>query len=452
VNVSDLPEIAARLTGRAGDGEEIEVIVGRSTATSVRVHDGEVESFSVAESHGVGVRLVADRREGFAHAGSFDPAIIDSLVVEARDNAAHAEIDERVGLAEPDGHEMAELDRVDPGVAALSADAKMDMALRLEERILAADPRVRGVRTSVYEDVRSERFITNSLGLSARSAATRTSLASNAMIDDTDGGTRTGAATEAARGPSGVDPDRVARLAVERGLRLLGARPPRTGRVTVVLEPRFASVLAGIVGGMLSGERVFKGRTPFADRLGQPIAASVVDLTDDPTDGEGLGAAPFDGEALATRAVPLISGGVLSAHLHDSRSARGLGATSTGSALRGVRSTPSPGHRALKLAPGSGDLESLIAGVDDGLWVQSFQGIHSGVNAVSGDLSVGVEGVRIRGGRLSEPVREATLAGAIPRLLFDVTAVGADPEWLPSGNLMPSIVVEGLTLAGTGPT
>jgi PmbA protein len=344
------------------------------------------------------------------------------------------------------------LDLFDAEVEAMPVDRKIDMALCLEAAVRSADPRVRGVRASIYEDVRSERFIASTRGVRAQTTSTRAALSSNALIDDPDGGTRTGSAIEAARGPSGLDPDRVARLAVDRGLRLLGARPPETARLTVVLEPRFVSIVFAMIAGMLSGESAFKGRTPFADRMGESIASPLVDMADDPTDVDSLGAAPFDGEGLASRPVSLITDGVLAGFLHDTRSARGLGVASTGSARRGARSTPSPGHRALRLAPGSGDLESLLAAVDDGLLVQSFQGLHSGVNAVSGDLSVGVEGVRVRDGELAEPFREGTLAGAIPRLMLDVVAVGADLERLPSGNRVPSMVIEGLTLSGTGPT
>ncbi len=115
-----------------------------------------------------------------------------------------------------------------------------------------------------------------------------------------------------------------------------------------------------------------------------------------------------------------------------------------------MRGGPSPGHRALHVEPGGGDLASLVAGIDDGLLVASLQGLHSGVNPVSGDFSVGVEGVLIRDGALAEPIREATLAGAIPRMLLDVVAVGADLEAQPGGALVPTLVVEGLTLGGGG--
>jgi PmbA protein len=102
----------------------------------------------------------------------------------------------------------------------------------------------------------------------------------------------------------------------------------------------------------------------------------------------------------------------------------------------------------LSVGPGEGDLDAFIASVDDGLLIASLQGLHSGVNAVSGDFSVGVEGVVIRNGELAEPIREGTLAGAIPRMLLDVARVGADLERQPGGTLVPSLVLDGLTLGG----
>ena len=81
----DLTELARDLIGSASTDEAVEVCVGRSVETTVRVHGGEVESLTVAESHGVGVRVVIGGREGHAHAGSFDPDVVRTLVAEARD-------------------------------------------------------------------------------------------------------------------------------------------------------------------------------------------------------------------------------------------------------------------------------------------------------------------------------------------------------------------------------
>ncbi|MEZ5166927.1 MAG: metallopeptidase TldD-related protein [Acidimicrobiales bacterium] len=240
----------------------------------------------------------------------------------------------------------------------------------------------------------------------------------------------------------------VADLAVARGVQLLGASRPRTGHPLVVLESRFAATVLGLVAGMLAGDRVVKGRTPFRDRVGDAVAAEVLTLYDDPTDAASLGSSSVDGEGLACRRVPLVDAGVLSGHLHDARSGRGMGVASTASAVRSVRSAPAPGHRALHGDPGDRPFAELVSEIDHGLLVASLQGLHSGVNAVSGDFSVGVEGVMIRGGEPAEPIREATLAGAIPRMLLDIAGIGAELERLPGGAVVPGIVVQGLTLGG----
>ena len=449
--MTDTPEsrrLARRIVAQAQSGEQVEVCAGSAVRTEVRVHGGAVESLTVAESRGVGVRVVRDGREGLAHAGTFAPDVIDELLAEARDNLEFAEPDDRVGLAEPDGVPAVDIDPWDHRVETTPVDDKVALALELEAATRAVDARVRGVRTSIYADTRAESAIVSTSGIDGWDRGASASVSTSALIDDPAGSTRTGGAVDAAAAPQDLDIEMVARAAVQRGVQLIGAGPPSTGRPTVVLEPRFAATVLGIVAGMLSGERVVKGRSPFGDRVGEAVAMTGLTLFDDPIDPESLSASAFDGEGLACRRVPLITDGVLDGFLHDSRSARGLGVASTGSALRSVRGMPSPGHRSLRVAPGHGDLASFIAGIDDGLLIASLQGLHSGVNPVSGDLSVGVEGVMIRNGELAEPICEGTLAGAIPRLLHDIVAVGADLERQPGGTFVSSLMIEGLTLGG----
>jgi len=117
--------------------------------------------------------------------------------------------------------------------------------------------------------------------------------------------------------------------------------------------------------------------------------------------------------------------------------------------VRGARSTPVPGVQALAVEPGPSSLEELLARHDGALLVQSMTGLHSGVNSVSGDFSVGVEGMLVRGGEPAEPVREVTVASTLQRLLLDVVDVGADLEWLPSGAGVPSIVIGEVALSGS---
>ena len=443
----DLEGLAASVAARARSGEQVEAFVSRSRTTSVRVSGGDVESLSSATSAGIGVRVVVEGRQGFASAGGLDADVVDEVLAEARDNAEFAAPDEANGLAEPDGVAPAALDLVLPGVDATSTEAKVELALALERAVRAGDPRIRGVRVAAYGDRAGEAALVTSTGLTAFDAATTCSLSVSALAGE-GAGTQTGYAVDAQRSPDRLDVDDVASRAVERATRMLGARQPATRRVAVVLEPSVVASLLGVLGGVLTGDAVLKGRSPFADRVGEEVAAGLT-LVDDPTDAGSLGAGAYDGEGLACRRTTLVEDGVLRGFLHDSWSARRAGTASTASAVRGYASTPTPGPVALALRPGALPFDELLAVVGEGVLVQEVSGLHSGVNPVSGDVSVGAEGLVIRGGAVAEPFREATIASTLQRLLLDVIAVGADFEWRPGGTGAPSVAVGDIALGGS---
>ena len=102
----------------------------------------------------------------------------------------------------------------------------------------------------------------------------------------------------------------------------------------------------------------------------------------------------------------------------------------------------------MSLLPGSATQAELVTAVGDGLLVQSVQGLHSGVNPVSGDFSTGAEGLRIAGGEVGAPHREFTIASTLQRILHDVVAVGGDVEWLPMSAAGVSLVVNDVTVSG----
>ena len=444
----ELAELVAGVAAAAGPGEQIEAFASRSRSTTIRVHGGEVESLSVAEPAGIGIRVVTGGRQGFAWAGSLDAAVVSATLADARDNARFAEPDPDAGLAEPDGLEGVTLPGDPHDLATLSLDDKVAIALELERATVGRDPRVGSVRTALYGDVAVSVAVASSTGVLATDADVEAYLSVTALASDATGTTAAGAVA-ASRNPLDLDVGRVADDAVLRATRLLGARPIPSTRLAVVFEPRLAATLLGLVAGTLNGESLVKGRSLFAGREGEQIASPLLSLVDDPTDVRSLGASGYDGEGLATRRTPLVVDGVLQGFLHNTWTARRRGTVSTASAVRGYRSTPGVGASALAMAPGDRPAADLIAGIDHGIVVQSLTGLHSGVNAVSGDVSVGAEGMVIRNGVLAEPVREVTLASTLQRMLLGIEAVGDDLEWQPGGTASCTIVVGDVSLGGT---
>lgn len=427
----ELQAIADSVVERARPGEQVEAVASWSRDTETRAHDGSVEHFVSAESAGIGIRVVADGRQGLAWATVLDDESIARSLEDARDNARFSSPDPDAGLAEPDGVHPVSLNLADPSLVEVDPERKIDLVLELDRLVRDGDPRIRAVESADYADSVAAGAIATTTGLRHASSETSAYLGVYSIAGD-DVDTSTGFGFSVGRGLADLEPAPAATDAVERAVRLLGASKAASQRLTIVLDPYVCSQMVGLIAEMLCGDAVLRGRSPFAQRRGESVASPMVTLRDDATDPRALTSAEVDGEGLACRPVPLIDNGVLTGFLHNAYTARAMGESSTGSAQRsGYRGAPGVGPHVASLAAGSGTHEDILATVGDGVVVYELSGLHSGVNPVSGDLSVGIEGRMLRGGELAEPVREVTIASTLQRMLVDVVALGGDTTYFP---------------------
>jgi PmbA protein len=447
-DTSELLEIADRVVAQARPGEQVEAFVSRGGDTEVRVYEGEVEHFVAAQAEGIGIRVISEGRTGFAYAGTLQESAIAEVLAEARDNVQFGTVDEWAGLAEPDGVPQTEQELWNDELAEYGTEGKIDLAKRLEQLTLAVDGRVR-VDESNYADAFGEAAVATTTGIRQYGRENGCYVSISTLADDGDE-TQTGFGFSVGRLPAALDLDRAAKEASDRATRLLGAVKPASARTTVVLDPFVTAQLLGIVSSTLNGEAVVKGRSLFRDRLGDEVAPSFVSLIDDPTNPLAYTATDVDGEGLAARRNALIEDGVLERFTHNSYSARRAGTVSTGNAVRGGFSgTPGVGALALSLAPGTRSQQELIAGLDEGVLIQSVKGIHSGVNPISGDFSTGAAGLMIRNGQVAEPIREFTIASTLQRMLLDIVEIGGDVDWLPMRAAGVSLVIRDVTMSGS---
>jgi PmbA protein len=445
--MTELLDIALRVADQAGPGEQVEAFVAREQEANVRVYEGEVEHLTSAQAEGIGVRVVKDGRVGFAYAGTLDDDSIAEVLAEARDNVAFGTPDQWAGLATPDGVAPADVDLWREALASYPTDSKVARALELERTTLALDPRLR-VEDANYADVLAESAVATSTGIAQSGRATGCYVSVSTMADDGNE-TQTGFGFSVGRAPEDIDIAKAAADGADRAVRMLGATKPPSRKLTVVLDPFVTAQFLGVLSATLNGESVLKGRSLFANRVGEQVAAPLVTLVDDATNPLAFSASPLDGEGLATRPTVLIDGGVLQGFVHSSYSGRRSGTASTGNATRGgFKSTPGCGCLALSLTPGTRPQVDLVADIDDGVLIQMVQGLHSGVNPVSGDFSTGASGLLISGGALGAPVREFTIGSTIQRMLQDVVEIGGDVEWLPMSAAGVSLVIRDVTMSG----
>jgi PmbA protein len=450
-NPAELLDIARGVAASAGAGEQVEAYVVRSCETEVEVFGGEVESLTTAVGEGIGIRVVVDHRQGYAWAGSLEPSVIKETLQDARDNAAFGEPDEWYALASPadaNGVTPATLDVWREELASVPTDDKVRIALELERATKGFDPRIRNVESAGYGDALSESALANSLGVESQQRRTMASASAGAIADDGTGA-QTAYGFVAGRTVADLDLDSVPRDAATRAVRLLGAQPITGRRIPVILDPLVTRSVLGVLSSGFNGESVLKGRSLFVGREGETIAATRVNVLDDATDPRALGAASYDSEGVPTRPIALIRNGVLQGFLQNVYTGRRSGAGTTGSASRGYTSTPGVGVRALRLEPGEHSPEQIMASVPEALYVQSVSGLHSGTNPISGDFSVGAEGLMVRNGEFAEPVREVTIASTLQRMLLDIADIGADLTFLPGAVAGMTVLLSDMTISGS---
>jgi PmbA protein len=437
--MSELEQAAGRAVEAAisAGADEADAWCEESAEREIRVYDGEVESLTDASSRGIGVRVFRGGRLGYAFGTDLSGDAVAALAREAGEAAAVADPDEYAGLpdepgaADVDGLRSPELDR-------WSTERKVELALAVE-RAARAHPDVSQVEQVVYADSDARAALASSRGFEGAFEATSAWSYASAFAGE-GAELMTGLGLGLGRDPAALDPEAIGREAAERAASLKGARQPESRHCPVVLDAFVAASFVGFIGGMLSADAVQRGRSLFADREGDEIAAHALRVADDGTLPDGLVSAPFDGEGSPRRRIALVEDGRLQTFLFDSRTARKAGRETTGSAARGsYRTPPSVGASNLVMEPGDGSLDQLVASAGDGLYVTDVAGLHSGVNPISGTFSVGATGRLIEGGELGMPVREITIASDLVSMLKAVQAVGSEPRWVPFGGSVQAV-------------
>ncbi|MGH2710106.1 MAG: TldD/PmbA family protein [Actinomycetota bacterium] len=446
----DLPELCRAALAGARDGEEVEAYAGSSRKTEVRARRGEVDALSASESRGVGVRVVVGGRLGYAWAADPTEAEAGELLASARAGAEHATSDEANGL--PPAAEAQDVPGLyRPSVAQLASDAKVSLALDLERAAVSARDEVKKVEDVVYADAVSRVAIVSTEGVDASYERTDCWCIVSALAER-DGENQSGFSFRVAREPDELEWREAATEAAERGARLLGGRKPKTERLPVVLDPWAAASFLGVLASGLSAEEVQKGRSLLAGMVGEQVASGAVSLIDDGRLDDGPASAPFDDEGVPTGRLPVIERGVLRGFLHNTRTARREGASSTGNASRpSYHGVPGVSPSNLFVEPGIAGRDAILEQAGRAVYVQEVSGVHSGANPISGEFSVGATGLLVDGGELRDPLREMTIASTIPEVLHAIVAAGSDLRFFPGGGAIgtPTLLVGEMTVAGT---
>ena len=182
---------------------------------------------------------------------------------------------------------------------------------------------------------------------------------------------------------------------------------------------------------------------------GEIIASPIVTIIDDPLMNDGLASAPFDDEGVATFTKALVSEGKLVTLLHNLKTANKQGVKTTGNGFKSsYASSIGVSESNLYLQEGKMTFDQLMSEIGEGVIITDLAGLHSGANVVSGDFSLAAKGFYVENGKKTFPVEQITVAGNYFDLLKNIVVIGNDLKFPMSNIGSPSVIVEGLSIAG----
>lgn len=441
-----------RVLAAAGRGAEAEVFVQETRGTTVKVFGGEVEDLRYSHQAGVGIRVIVEGKLGYAYSTGLEAEKAERAVEEAIRNAGFSSPDPHNLLPDRGAAAAEDLEIYSPEAEELAPGEKVKKALELERLTLEQDKRISKVETAAYTDAVTDVAVANSKGLRGYYRSSDCFCYAYPIAEES-GEAQTGFSFDVGIRPSDLDLEKVAKEASWRATVLLGSRSMPSRRTTVILDNIVAAEFMGLLSSALSAEAVLKGRSFLAGREGERIASADVEVVDDGLLPGGPATAPFDDEGVPMGRKVLVEKGVLKGYLHNTYTASRAGVKSTGNARRGsFRERPRVGASNLFLVPGKGGRDDVVREVGEGVYVMQVVGIHAGANPVSGEISLGALGLRVKGGELAGPLREITLAGKAVEFLQGVVVVGGDLRFLPfEGGLgAPTVAVEGVMVSGRG--
>jgi PmbA protein len=424
-----LSSIAEQVLDLARDRvAQAEVYAYETADTPVDFEANRLKALETNESRGVALRVVKNGRVGLATTTRLDD--LQALV----DTAAElAPFGAEAKFELPSGITPTPVDVYDPATEALAVEAMAQLGQEMIDRVLAYDGDIlceAGVRRRLSSvEIRNSRG-----GQGAYRRSGYTVVIGGQLIRGEDFLSVWEYDSSCA---PGIDHRALAETAIQKFDLAKNVETVSTGRQPVVFSPRgVAFVLLRYLDVALSGRAVLQGSSALSDKLGAAVFDPRLTLVDDSTLSGVPGAAPFDDEGVPTRRLPLIEGGVVRNFYYDLQTAGLAGKESTGNGYRSPASLPSPSTGVLVIEPGEQDYADLLAGIEEGVLVESTTGAAG--NIYSGDFSGNIQGgYKIKNGKLVGRVKNTMVSGNVFNDMRRLGGISRDSEWVGGGVKAP---------------
>ena len=444
-NLEKLTQAMLEAAKKAG-ADAADAMAVQGTSVSIDVRGGQLEQAERSEGIDLGLRVFVGQRQANVSVSDTSPQTLTTMAERAVAMAREAPEDPYIGLADAGDlatdWDVAALELSDPSAEPAPADLQRDACDAEAAALTIAG--VTQVQSATAGYSNSIVHLAASNGFSGGYGRTSRAVSCVAIAGKGDGMERDFDGDGRTFQGDMRDPREIGQSAGERAVERLDAVQPPTGAYPVLFDERISSSLVGHLLAAANGAMIARGSSWLRDGLGETVLPAGLSVVEDPHRPRVSGSRPFDAEGLPTRRRAIVDNGVLTGWTLDLVNGRKLNMPSTGNAARGVSSPPSPSSWNIALTQGDLDRDALLAEMGTGLLVTSL--IGSTINPNTGDYSRGAAGFWVKNGEITHAVNECTIAGNLREMLKTLRPANDARSYL--SRIVPSLLVEGLTLAG----
>jgi PmbA protein len=426
--------------------DQFDTMVLQSEDFSVEVFQKTVKGTEMSFSQGVGIRLFKDGRPGYSHSERFTKDAISQMVDDAVSLSALTD-PLHFDLPSPESQpDQQALDRFDSELEGLELEKFVSFAKNMEEVAYAGGKPLENVPMSAAGRSSSQSWFLNSNGVSFQQKRNKFSAAVELVVEK-QGQKKSAYGYDSCPHWGKITPDELVKRAKERSERLLGASPIESQAIPVLLSNRVSGSLISMFLSAFYAESAQNGQSRLADKLGKQIASNNFSLFVDPTDKSLPGHKVFDSEGVLCQEVPMVESGILQTLLYNLESASKAKVAPTGNGVRSYKGSASTGISNLIMPEGKFSCADMLKSYPKILLVEQLEG-GAGCSAVSGEISIGIQGQLVEQGVITRPIDGVTMNGNFFDLLLSIEKVSDEyaPEW--KAIKVPDLLIKSMEIAG----
>lgn len=427
--------------------EDCEIYYTDGEDISITVYEGEVEKYNLDKSFGLSFRGMLNGKMGYSYTEILDDKAIDMLIKNAKEASKCIESTDEQFIYEGDKY-YSKVQTYSEKLENIDAAKLIEIALDLEKQTKEYSDKVVNISSCKVSYSSSKNGIYNTKGLELSNKGNLIIAYVIPIVEDNNE-KQDGIGYKIADSLEEIDTKEIAKQGVKEALSKLGGSTISSGNYkTIIYNEAMASLLETFAD-IFSGEAAQRGLSLLKGKEGEVIASNIVSIVDDPLLDKGLASTPFDDEGVATFKKDIVSNGVLNTLLHNLKTAHKVNVKTTGNGFKASYSSPvSVEPTNFYIEKGEASIKELMEEIKEGIMVTDFAGLHSGANSITGDFSLAAKGFYIKDGKKEYPVEQITVAGNFFDLLKNIKFIGNDLNFSISSVGAPSVIVEGLSVAG----